>query len=51
MINIASKYCLAEAFAMMLLLLPLALPAYTPHVGNPEITHGHLIGWFTSGFE
>ena len=46
----ATKYYIA--FAMMLpLLLPLALSAYTPHVGNPETINEHLIDWYTSGFE
>lgn len=35
----------------MMALFPLALLAYIPHVGNPEITHGRLICWYTSGFE
>jgi hypothetical protein len=46
MFDMAIKYGIA-----LLLLLPLALPAYTPHVGNPETTNGHLIAWYTSGFE
>ena len=37
--------------AMLPLLLPLALPAYTPLVGNQETINGHLIKWYTSGFE
>jgi hypothetical protein len=52
MFDIATKYCMAKAFAMLLtLLLPLALLAYTPHVGNPETINEHLIDWYTSGFE
>lgn len=39
-------------FAMIMpLLLPLALPAYTTHVGNPETMTVHLLSWYTSGFE
>lgn len=35
----------------MMVLFPMDLLAYIPHVGNPEITHGRLIHWYTSGFE
>ena len=49
----AAKYYMAYSNAMMLRnkLLPLALPAYTPHAGNPETIYIHLISWYTSGFE
>lgn len=49
----AAKYYMAYYYAMMLRnkMLPLALPAYTPHAGNQETIYRHLISWYTSGFE